>query len=76
SLLEYQVELIKKSIAIVQTEDKFGYTIVKNTDVDGNMTQDYLTSNVKYWVDYLKKMEFKITENNSTLLSLRISKNK
>ncbi|EQK48724.1 type 2 lantibiotic biosynthesis LanM family protein [[Clostridium] bifermentans ATCC 19299] len=76
SLLEYQVELIKKSIAIVQTEDKFGYTVVKNTDVDGNMTQDYLTSNVKYWVDYLKKMEFKITENNSTLLSLRISKNK
>lgn len=74
-LLEYQIELIKKSIALVQREEDFGLVYLKNPVENTELSAIQLKENVKYWVDYIKKMEFKIGENSSSMLSLSISKN-
>lgn len=75
-MLEYQLQLIDKSVFIVQGDEFFGRSSVPEYYSDEKMNNSWIMENVIAYAEYLKKSEFRIDNNVSSMECVGFSRGK
>lgn len=75
-LLDYQIDLIKKSFALLAEKDLFGRTYIRTPPSRKKMTPSYLEHTSRIWAEKLKRMSIELAQEIRSMIILELSSGK